>query len=142
MKTLLILFVSLGMFTSTFAQEVLEASPVQSDKLEAGDDPVYTYVEQMPVFPGGDDALIKYISENIKYPAEAKEKDISGTVYVQFVVDASGAVTQPSVLRSPDPLLSQAALDVLKDMPNWKPGKQKGKVVPVKYTLPIRFALK
>jgi TonB family protein len=103
---------------------------------------VYNEVEVMPEFPGGYTALQEYLVKNIQYPEDAKKAGISGKVYVQFVIDKSGKVTDPKVLKSANPLLDAEALRVVGLMPDWTPGKQKGKTVKVAYTIPIMFALK
>lgn len=95
-------------------------------------------VEVMPEFKGGMDALIKYMGANIKYPKESKKE---GTVYVSFVVDEKGKITNAEITKSVVDVLDKEALRVVKNMPNWKPGKDKGKNVKVKMTLPISFKL-
>ena len=101
---------------------------------------IFTIVEQMPVFPGGEGELMKYLQKNIKNPAMAKENGITGTVYCQFVIDVEGKVTDVKVVRGV-PGLDGEATRVIKSMPPWKPGKQTGKAVPVQFTLPIKFTL-
>jgi protein TonB len=103
---------------------------------------IFTIVEEMPSFPGGDAALMKYLGNNIKYPAIAKDAGIQGTVYVTFVVDEKGEVKDAKVLRSIGGGCDEEAIRVVKSMPTWKPGKQRGKSVKVQYNLPIRFTLK
>jgi protein TonB len=103
---------------------------------------IFTIVEEMPSFPGGDAALMKYLGSNIKYPAIAKDAGIQGTVYVTFVVDEKGEVKDAKVLRSIGGGCDEEAIRVVKSMPKWKPGKQRGKSVKVQYNLPIRFTLK
>ena len=95
----------------------------------------------MPLFPGGTDALWAYLSSNLRYPTVAQENGIQGRVIVKFVIRKDGSVTDVTVVRSVDPLLDAAALKVTQEMPNWLPGKQRGKVVNVSYTLPISFNL-
>lgn len=102
---------------------------------------VFKTVEEMPEFPGGQEALRDFIMKNVRYPREAHEKGIQGRVYVQFNVDTDGSVTDASIIRSVDPLLDQEALHVVNAMPKWKPGKQKGQFVKVAYTIPVSFAL-
>lgn len=104
-------------------------------------DSVYQIVEVMPEFPGGMDQLAKYLSENIKYPDEAKEKGISGRVFISYVIEKDGSVSNVKVMRSIDPLLDNEAVRVVKAMPKWKPGMQKGKPVRVSYMLPVNFKL-
>ncbi len=102
---------------------------------------VYNIVEEMPKFPGGENAMMKFISENVTYPQEARDKNISGRVFVSFVVEKDGSVNEVKVLRSVDKLLDNEAVRVVKAMPKWNPGKQKGKAVRVNYNLPIFFKL-
>lgn len=99
---------------------------------------VYSYVDKMPQFEGD---YAAFLSNNLIYPKEAQEKKIEGRVVVKFIIDVNGNIQQPEIVRSPDLLLSQATLDVLKKMPKWIPGEQGGKKVPVYYTLPIVFKL-
>jgi protein TonB len=102
---------------------------------------VFDVVEQMPEFPGGQAALLKWISDNIKYPAVAEENGIKGRVVCTFVVERDGSVTDVQVARSVDPSLDKEAVRVLKKMPKWIPGRQNGSAVRVKYTVPVTFQL-
>ena len=102
---------------------------------------VFDYVDQMPSFPGGSTFLIQYLSSQIKYPVVAEENGIEGKVITSFVVDTDGSITDVKVVRSVDPSLDKEAVRVIKDMPKWKPGMQNGKVVRVKYTVPVTFRL-
>lgn len=104
------------------------------------EDRVYIVSEQMPQFPGGEDAMRKYLVENIKYPALAGELGV-GRVFVSFVIDKDGSVTDAQVVRGVDPLLDKEALRVVNAMPKWEPGIQYGKAVKVQYTVPINFSL-
>lgn len=99
------------------------------------------WAEQMPEFPGGIAALKRYIAENVEYPVEAQESEIEGTVYMRFVVSRSGKVGKVQVTRGVDPLLDDAAVEVVKKLPNFKPGMQGGRTVPVWYSVPIVFQL-
>lgn len=113
---------------------------VDIDYFDDEEDRVYIVSEQMPQFPGGNDAMRKYLVENIKYPAVAGEVGV-GRVFVSFVIDKDGSVTDAQVVRGVDPLLDKEALRVVNAMPKWKPGIQYGKAVKVKYTVPINFSL-
>lgn len=104
-------------------------------------DVVFEIVEQMPDFPGGQAALMKYIAANIQYPAEAKAAGEQGRVILQFIIDAEGNITQPRVVRSVSPSLDQEAIRLVNNMGKWIPGKQRGKAVAVKYALPVNFTL-
>ena len=103
------------------------------------DKDVFATVEQMPEFPGGEQALRKWISANINYPDIAKEKGIQGKVYICFVVEKDGSVGRAKIARSVDPVLDKEALRVVNTLPKWNPGKQKGQPVAVFYTVPINF---
>lgn len=107
----------------------------------ADDDDVYDAVEEMPEFPGGQAKLLEFLARNVRYPVKAQEKGIQGTVIISFVVGKDGNVTEPKVLRSLDPLTDAEALRVISAMPKWKPGKQNGKPLRVKYNVPIQFRL-
>ncbi len=116
-------------FIETVAEEVVEEQ-------------IFTIVEEMPAFPGGEAALMKFLGNNIKYPAIAKDAGIQGTVFVTFVVDEGGNVKDVRVLRSIGGGCDEEAIRVVQSMPKWAPGKQRGKPVKVQYNLPIRFTLK
>jgi protein TonB len=102
---------------------------------------VFEVVEQMPEFPGGAAALMKWLSDNIKYPSIAEENGIQGRVICTFVVERDGSVSDVQVARSIDPSLDKEAMRVLKKMPKWIPGRQNGAAVRVKYTVPVTFKL-
>lgn len=121
--------------------EIQEVVEVEQKEEEEEEPQVFFIVEEMPKFPGGDVALRKYIAENIRYPEMAKENDIQGTVYVRFVVNEKGKVTDVTVLRGVDPLLDAEAVRVVKSLPDYTPGKQRGKAVKVSHSVPIKFAL-
>jgi periplasmic protein TonB len=108
---------------------------------EEEEEPIFFIVEEMPEFPGGELALRKFIAQNVKYPAIARENDIQGKVYVRFCVTSKGTVEKVSVARGVDPLLDEEAVRVVKQLPKWKPGRQRGKPVNVWYTVPINFQL-
>jgi periplasmic protein TonB len=103
---------------------------------------IFTIVEEMPSFPGGETELFKYLGKAIKYPELAKDAGISGVVYMTFVVDENGKVRDPKVLRGIGGGCDEEAIRVVKSMPAWDPGKQRGKPVRVQYNLPIRFTLR
>jgi protein TonB len=115
---------------------------IEEVREEVDEEQIFTIVEEMPSFPGGDAALMKYLGNNIKYPAIAKDAGIQGTVYVTFVVNEQGLVKDAKVLRSIGGGCDEEAIRVVQSMPKWKPGKQRGKSVKVQYNLPIRFTLK
>lgn len=105
------------------------------------DDNVVDKAEVMPEFPGGMQALMTYIGSNVKYPMEAVTKKIEGKVIVEFIVKKDGSVSGARVISKTDDLLNKEALRVVNTMPKWKPGKNKGKVVDVRYVLPVAFKL-
>ena len=116
-----------------------EISEKQESRAAEGE--VFQVVEEMPEFPGGMAECMKWLNQNIKYPADAKEKGVQGRVIVQFVVEKDGTIVNAKVVRGVDPDLDAEALRVVNQSPKWKPGKQKGEAVRVKYTLPIMFKL-
>lgn len=105
--------------------------PVQGD--------VFDVVEEMPQYPGGAQALLEFLNNNVQYPEEAEKAGIQGRVIATFVVEKDGSVSNAKVVKSVDPLLDAEALRVISAMPKWKPGKQNGQVVRVKYTVPLSF---
>ncbi len=122
--------------------EEVEIELMEYEAEECEDVPCFFILEEMPEFPGGDEALKKFIAENIKYPPEAAESCISGRVYVSFVIDTEGNVCEVKVVRGVYPALDSEAIRVVKSMPQWKPGKQRGKAVRCAYTIPVSFVLK
>ena len=115
--------------------------PPPTKQKTAGEDELFMVVETMPQFPGGEDARVRYMVENIKYPEQAKEKGIQGTVYVSFVVEKNGSITNPKIIRSVEKSLDAEAFRVISAMPKWIPGSQKGKPVRVQFNMPIKFKL-
>ena len=116
-----------------------EDNPVQI--LKKDNDSIYDSVDEMPEFPGGMEAMMKYISENVKYPEKAKDKEIQGKVYVRFVIEKDGSISEVEALRRIGGGCDEEAIRVVKAMPKWKPGKQDGKAVRVSFILPIIFKL-
>jgi len=108
---------------------------------EEADAPVFFIVEKMPEFPGGNEALQRYIAQSIKYPVIAQENGIQGRVFVSFVVNAKGQVVDVKIARGVDANLDKEAIRVVMAMPTWTPGEQRGKKVKVSYTVPINFVL-
>ena len=123
--------------------EVLKAK----DDIKAPEPPkveeekVFDVVEQMPSFPGGNTALMKFLNENIHYPVVAQENGVQGRVVVSFVVERDGHITDVQIARSVDPSLDKEAQRVVKSMPKWIPGKQNGSAVRVKFNVPVSFRL-
>lgn len=108
---------------------------------ESAKEEVFDMVEQMPTFPGGNTELMKYIADHLKYPTIAQENGTQGRVICQFVIGKDGQVRDVAVVRSLDPYCDKEAIRVIKSLPRWIPGKQNGKAVSVKYTVPIVFKL-
>ena len=108
---------------------------------EEATEEIFVVVEQQPEFPGGMSALMKFLSDNIKYPVIAQENGIQGRVITTFVVERDGSITDINVVRGQDPSLDKEAIRVIKTMPRWKPGQQRGKPVRVRFTLPVQFRL-
>lgn len=115
--------------------DVVEVEP------EPEEEAPFMVVEDMPEFPGGTAALLEYLRKNIKYPPICRENNIQGRVIVSFVVNKDGAIVDPEVVKSVNPSLDKEAVRVISNMPPWKPGKQRGKAVRVKYTVPVNFRL-
>jgi protein TonB len=130
-------------FESTEADDetIIDAVPVIEEEEEEKDEQIFVVVEDMPEFPGGELALRKWIASHIEYPVIAAENGIQGKVYVTFVVDKDGSVSNARITRGVDPSLDQEALRVVNSLPKWKPGMQRGKPVRVSYTVPINFQL-
>lgn len=121
---------------------VVIAAPVAGPTIvEEDDNVVFQVVEKMPSFPGGDAALFKFLGDNVKYPVIAQENGVQGRVICQFVVNKDGSIVDVEVVRSVDTSLDKEAIRVIKSMPKWSPGQQRGKPVRVKYTLPVNFKL-
>ena len=125
------------------AGEVLKAKEViaEPEPPKVEETKVFDVVEEMPQFPGGQAALLEYLSKNIKYPVVAEENGIQGKVIVTFVVERDGSISDVKVVKSVDPSLDKEASRVVKSMPKWQPGKQNGSAVRVKYTVPVQFKL-
>ena len=134
MKKLIImsLMAMLG-FTTVSAQKTVVAQKEQK---------VFDIVEQMPEYPGGMEALFKYLSENVKYPEDAKNQKIEGRVLASFIVEVDGSISDVKIAKPVFPSLDAEAVRVLSGMPNWIPGKQGGKAVRTKFTVPIAFNLR
>ena len=115
---------------------------IYEEEEEVVEEEIFTIVEKMPEFPGGTEKLFKYLGQNIEYPPMAKDAGIKGKVYVTFVVDKDGSITDVKVLRGIGGGCDEEAIRVVKGMPKWNPGKQRGKSVRVQYNLPINFILK
>ncbi|MFO7614745.1 MAG: energy transducer TonB [Bacteroidales bacterium] len=121
--------------------EMQEYIPVSIEEEDDSEGIIFMVVESMPEFPGGEANLYKFLAENIKYPQMAKESGIQGRVFVTFVVERDGSVTDVRVIRGIGGGCDEEAIRVVKNMPKWTPGKQRGKAVRVQYNLPVKFTL-
>ena len=123
-------------------QEVIEEYvPVEVEEEEVQEQEIFQIVEEMPAYPGGEQKLMEFVAKNIKYPQIARESGIQGRVFVGFVVEPDGSVSNVKVLRGIGGGCDEEAMRVVKSMPKWKPGKQRGKAVRVSYMLPVNFKL-
>ncbi len=135
-----------GVIEITTKSSTADAAQIREEVIVPGQqikesDEVFVVVEEMPQFPGGEEAMISWIAQNIRYPEQAKHEGIRGVVVVTFVVSKTGKVGNVKVVRSVHPLLDAEAVRVISKMPDWKPGTQSGKAVDVKYTVPVKFHL-
>ena len=121
--------------------EMDEYIPPEDDEEEISETEIFTVVESMPEYPGGMGELMKYLGQSIKYPPLAKESGIQGRVFINFVVEPSGKISNVKVLRGIGGGCDEEAVRVVEAMPPWKPGKQRGKNVRVSYNLPVKFTL-
>lgn len=126
--------------TGHYTGPVVSGPVVTQEGSDEGE--IFQVVEQMPSFPGGEEALSKFLSSNIKYPSMALENNIQGRVVLTFVVNKDGSIVDPEIIKPVDPSLDKEAIRVVKAMPKWTPGKQRGKPVRVKYTLPVLFRIR
>lgn len=126
---------------STRQMEAYVPPPPPKAKVEEVTEEIFVVVEENPEFPGGNSAMMKFLSDNIKYPVIAQENGISGRVITTFVVERDGSITDVQVVRGVDPSLDKEAIRVIQTMPKWKPGKQRGSTVRVRFTLPVVFRL-
>ena len=122
--------------------EVIEeyVAPVIEEE-EVVEQEIFQIVEEMPEYPGGEKKLLEYVAKSVKYPQIARESGIQGRVFVNFVIEPDGSVSNVKVLRGIGGGCDEEAMRVIKSMPKWKPGKQRGKAVRVTYTLPVNFKL-
>lgn len=121
--------------------ETFVPPPPPKPKVEEETEEIFVVVEEQPEFPGGNAAMMKFLSDNIKYPVIAQENGIQGRVITNFVVEKDGSITDVQVVRGVDPSLDKEAVRVIQSMPKWKPGKQRGSAVRVRFTLPVVFRL-
>ena len=125
----------------TQAAVEVKYTPVEVEEEEVEEEQIFQIVEEPASFPGGMGECMKWLGKNIKYPTISQENGVQGRVIIQFVVNKDGSIVDAQVARGVDPYLDKEALRVVGQMPKWKPGKQRGKEVRVKYTLPVMFRL-
>ena len=135
MKKILITLCLMTLSVCSFAQVT------NNDSNNNAKNQVFTVVEQMPMFPGGNAGLMKYLASNVQYPEVAAKNGVQGRVVVGFVIECDGSITNVEILRGVDPSLDREAMRVVKAMPKWVPGKKNGAVVRVKYQVPVSFRL-
>jgi protein TonB len=133
--------VQVSTVTQEGSKDVLDV-PTDPVVVDPDEGKVFTVVEEMPTFPGGEEKLFEYLRKNIKFPPVARENGIQGRVFVTFVVDKDGKVKEVKVLRGIGGGCDEEALRVIRSMPDWKAGKQNGRPVQVQYNLPVNFTLK
>lgn len=144
MKKHILLLLFFGFLSFGFSQidESIEMVPTIRESDQVSDsNVVFSVVEQMPEFPGGDEARMLFLSKNIKYPRSAKEDGIQGNVYATFVVEKDGTLSDIKILRGLSSDINAEVIRVINLFPKWNPGKQRGKVVRVQYSMPFRFLL-
>lgn len=130
--------------TGSPKDETKPAPPDNASRIQDSNNPdkvIFDVVEQMPQYPGGDDARIKYLAKNLKYPEEARKEGIEGKVFVTFVVEKDGSITGAKILKGIGGGCDEETIRVIENMPNWEPGKQRGKTVRVRFNMPIIFKL-
>lgn len=133
MKKLLLMSMAVFCLMTVSAQKTVVSQKSQK---------VFDVVEQMPEYPGGTAALYEYLMENVKYPEDAEKQKVEGRVIASFVVETDGSITDVNAVKQVFPSLDREAVRLLEAMPKWVPGKQNGKVVRVRYTVPVVFKLK
>lgn len=142
---LLTVFLSISFSPDILAQETKKAEDtkveVNTFEKNSQEEVVFAVVEKMPEYPGGEEARIKFMVENIKYPANAREKGVQGTVFISFVVEKDGSITNVKTLRGIGSGCDEEAVRVISMMPPWKPGIQKGQPVRVQFNMPVKFSL-
>ena len=136
MKRLILMsLMAICCLTTVLAQKTVVSQKDQKEE-------PFNVVEDMPAFPGGMEAMIQFLSSNIQYPADAQKQKVDGRVLVNFVVEKDGSITEVKVVKPTFPSLDAEAIRVVKAMPKWKPGYQRGQAVRVQFTMPINFSLK
>jgi TonB family protein len=142
---IMVLFFSISVVPDLIAQETTKPEKKQKESTlveqSSQNEEVFVVVEDMPQYPGGEEARIKFMIENIKYPEEARKKGVEGTVYVTFVIEKDGTINSIKILRGIGSGCDEEAIRVISLMPKWKPGMQDGKTVRFQFNMPIKFSL-
>ena len=123
------------------AHTAMHAQSNQNTERNASDEKIFDVVEQPPSFPGGQAALLSYLSKNVKYPEEALKDNVQGRVIVGFIVEKDGSVSNAKIIRGVDSALDKEAIRIVMSMPKWTPGRQNGRNVRTKYNVPVNFKL-
>lgn len=121
------------------AHTAMHAQSNQNTERNASDEKIFDVVEQPPSFPGGQAALMSYLSKSVKYPQEALKDNVQGRVIVGFIVEKDGSVSNAKIIRSVDSALDKEAIRIVMSMPKWTPGRQNGRNVRTKYNVPVNF---
>jgi len=127
--------------TEEITEPATEEAVSELNVIEDPDDEIYVIVEELPSFPGGEEAMREFLRQNLRYPAIAQEIGIQGKVFVRFVVKKDGSISNASIVRGVHTSLDNEALRVIRSMPNWEPGEHKGQKVSVSYVIPVSFKL-
>lgn len=138
------ILLSIALTISALASAQTQPAPASPPGAVEDDSPIFTFVEQTPEFPGGTEALMQFLAQNLHYPQKEMEANIQGTVFLSFVVNKKGEVTDIREARGVKggPGLTEEAIRVMKTSPRWQPGKMNGKPVNVRFNLPVKFNIK
>jgi len=142
MRTFHILNLILGLLLSSFLFCSGQESAKKTGEKEKNEEEIYTTVEKMPEFPGGEEKMMSFIRDNIKVPPLQRESPLPGRVFVKFVVDKNGNIVDPVIIRQGNDAVDEEVLRMIRSMPQWTPGSQNGKPVSVLYNLPITICIK
>lgn len=137
----LVMLLISAFYTNQASAQITTPNNSGNSELNQQNDEIFTVVEVQPEYPGGDEARILFIRNNLHYPMEAKKAGIQGTVYVSFVIETDGSVTDIKILRGIGGGCDEEVVKMISKMPKWKPGRQRGETVRVQYNMPIKFTL-
>ena len=143
MNKTILLFLFLGFSTICFSQIVEIGNSISIEESDSTNNSeitdIYSYVEEMPQFPGGDEAKLKFLQENLKFPKSTLNNGIRGTIYISFVVEKDGNISNIRILRGLQQEIDEEVMRVVQSFPKWKPGKQRGRNVRVNFNMPIKI---